>query len=155
MAPPASKEDAILRFTKSFNSLCRQRRQAGEDILPKEEDQQEMGCAFLYFGALSSCAPNLDMPGLWELTNAVGFPPADDGPDLIATFHEWNYSGSGEITWNDFVREMTTRINDPNHFEADPLPETIDQLETMVINRPAARAPEEYEIPDTPDSEPQ
>lgn len=154
IAAPATKEDAVLRFTKTFNSLCHQRKQAGETIVPKEEDQQELGCAFLYFGQLSSCAPNLDMPGLWELTNAVGFPPADDGPDLIATFHEWNYSGSGEITWNDFVREMATRVNDPNHFEADPLPETIDQLETMVIHRPEQRAPEEYEIPDTPDSEP-
>lgn len=89
---------------------------------------QAMGNAFLYYGALSSCAPNLDIPGLWDLTNAVGFPPGDDGPDLVATFHEWDVSGTGEITWNDFVREMTTRINDPNHFEADPLPETIDGI---------------------------
>ena len=89
---------------------------------------QAMGNAFLYYGSLSSCAPNLDIPGLWDLTNAVGFPPGDDGPDLVATFHEWDVSGTGEITWNDFVREMTTRINDPNHFEADPLPETIDGI---------------------------
>ena len=87
-----------------------------------------MGNAFLYYGSLSTCAPNLDIPGLWDLTNACGFPPGDDGPDLVATFHEWDVSGTGEITWNDFVREMTTRINDPGHFEADPLPETIDAI---------------------------
>jgi hypothetical protein len=57
------------------------------------------------------------------MTNAIGFPPADDGPDLLATFHEWDSSGTGEICWNDFVVEMTTRVNDPNHYEADLLPE--------------------------------
>jgi len=97
-----------------------------------------MGNAFLYYGALSSCAPNLDIPGLWDLTNAVGFPPGDDGPDLVATFHEWDVSGTGEITWNDFVREMTTRINDPNHFEAQPLPETIDGI--SIPDRPLGDA---------------
>jgi len=86
------------------------------------------GNAFFYYGATSSCAPNIDIPGLWALTNAVRFPPGDDGPDLVATFHEWDVSGTGEITWNDFVREMTTRINDPNHYEAELLPETIDML---------------------------
>lgn len=128
IAPPISKEDAILKFTTTFNKLCKRRKQKGDNIIPGEEDQQAMGNAFLYYGALSSCAPNLDIPGLWDLTNAVGFPPGDDGPDLVATFHEWDVSGTGEITWNDFVREMTTRINDPNHFEADPLPETIDGI---------------------------
>lgn len=157
IAPPLSREDAVIRFTKTFNKLCRQRRQSdgNGNIVPKEEDQQELGCAFLYFGSLSSCAPNLDMPGLWELTNAVGFPPADAEGDLIATFHEWNYSGSGEITWNDFVREMATRVNDENHFQGEPLPETIDQLETMVVHRGEPRGAEEFEVPETPDPEPE
>mmetsp|Transcript_20598 Transcript_20598/g.37039 ORF Transcript_20598/g.37039 Transcript_20598/m.37039 type:complete len:1111 (+) Transcript_20598:525-3857(+) len=128
IAPPASKEESAIKFTKTFNRLCKQRRQSGETLIPSEADQQEMGSAFLYYGQQSSCAPNMDIPGVWNLTNLVGFPPGDDGPDLVATFHEWDVSGTGEITWNDFVREMTTRINDPNHYEADPLPETIDQL---------------------------
>lgn len=128
MEPPASKEEALVRFATCFNRLCKDRKKKGSNIVPSEEDQQEMGNAFLYYGSMSSCAPNLDVPGLWDLTNAVGFPPADDGPDLIATFREWNYSGTGEITWNDFVREMTTRINDPNHFNAEPLPDTPDEL---------------------------
>jgi len=129
--PPASKEDAILTFTKCFNKLCRQRKESGKTVTPGEDDEQEMGCAFLYYGSGSSCAPNLDIPGLWDLTNACGFPPGDGGPDLVATFHEWDYSGSGEITWNDFVREMFTRVNDDNHFNADPLPETIDALANL------------------------
>jgi len=126
--PPASKIDAVLKFTKSFNKLMKLRKEKGEDIVPTEEEQQEMGSAFLYFGSTSSCAPNIDIPGLWALTNAVGFPPGDDGPDLVATFDEWDVSGTGEITWNDFVREMTTRINDPTHFDGAPLPATIDQI---------------------------
>jgi len=138
IAPPISKEDAILKFTKTFNKLCQRRKKNGDNIIPAEEDQQAMGNAFLYYGALSSCAPNLDIPGLWDLTNAVGFPPGDDGPDLVATFHEWDVSGTGEITWNDFVREMTTRINDPNHFEAQPLPETIDGI--SIPDRPLGDA---------------
>jgi len=128
IAPPMTKEDGILKFTTTFNKLCKARREKGDNIIPGEEDQQAMGNAFLYYGSLSSCAPNLDIPGLWDLTNACGFPPGDDGPDLVATFHEWDVSGTGEITWNDFVREMTTRINDPGHFNADPLPESIDQI---------------------------
>ncbi|CAJ1448770.1 unnamed protein product [Effrenium voratum] len=128
ISPPMTKEDGILKFTKTFNKLCRLRKQKGENIMPGEEDQQAMGNAFLYYGSLSSCAPNLDVPGLWDLTNACNFPPGDDCEDLVATFNEWDVSGTGEITWNDFVREMTTRINDPNHFEAPPLPETADMI---------------------------
>merc|ERR1719235_1968849 len=119
-----TEEIAVKRFNKTFNEMCRKKKANPDDVLVvPEEAQQEMGNAFLYYGSRSSCAPNLDKPGLWTMTNAIGFPPADDGPDLDATFDEWNYSGSGEITWNDFVREMATRINDPNHFEAEPLAE--------------------------------
>jgi len=122
---PATVEACVPKFNKTFNELCRLKKQNPDAVLvPPDEGQQEMGCIFMYFAGLSSCSPNLDKPGLWDLTNAVGFPPADDGPDLDATFEEWNYSGSGEITWNDFVREMATRINDPGHYEADPLDET-------------------------------
>jgi hypothetical protein len=96
-------------------------------VIP-EEQQQQLGVAFTFFANQCALAPALDMPGLWTMTNAIGFPPADDGPDLLATFHEWDSSGTGEICWNDFVVEMTTRVNDPNHFEADLLPEigTLD-----------------------------
>ncbi|CAE7596577.1 Anxa4 [Symbiodinium pilosum] len=128
IAPPLTKEDAVLKFTTTFNKLCKRRRETSGNIIPGEEDQQAMGNAFLYHGSLSSCAPNLDIPGLWDLTNACGFPPGDNGPDLVATFHQWDVSGTGEITWNDFVREMTTRVNDPSHFNADPLPETLDMI---------------------------
>lgn len=124
-APP-SREEAVLRFNRTFNRLCKQKHANPDDILvPPEDSQQEMGCVFMWFAAGSSCAPDLDKPGLWELTNACGFPPADDEGDLQATFEEWDYSGTDQITWNDFVREMATRINDPNHFEADPLPEEL------------------------------
>lgn len=122
--PPPSKERAVYQFNCVFNELCKKKKaDPGTMITPDEEAQQAMGPVFMYYGKLSSCAPNLDRNGVWDLTNAVGFPPADDGEDLTATFTEWNYSGSGEITWNDFVREMGTRINDPNHYEAEPLPE--------------------------------
>ncbi|CAE7768150.1 Anxa6 [Symbiodinium sp. CCMP2456] len=136
ISPPESKEQAILQFTMTFNRLCKMRREKGDNIIPTEEHQQAMGNAFLYYGSMSSCAPNLDIPGVWELTNACGFPPADDGPDLVATFHEWDVSGTGEITWNDFVREMTARINDPGHFNSDPLPETIGMI--SIPDRPRA-----------------
>jgi len=124
-APP-SQDEAVLRFNRTFNRLCKQKHANPDEILvPPEDAQQEMGCVFLWFAAGSSCAPDLDKSGLWDLTNACGFPPADDGEDLQATFEEWDYSGTDQITWNDFVREMATRINDPNHFEADPLPEEL------------------------------
>lgn len=122
--PPMSQDMAIYQFAKVFNEFCRIKKQnPGRQLQISDEAQQEMGTVFMFYGKSSSCCPNLDKRGVWDLTNAVGFPPADDGPDLVATFNEWDVSGTGEITWNDFVREMTTRINDPNHYEADPLPE--------------------------------
>lgn len=126
--PPPSKEHVVYRFCKTFNELCSRKREEGfVQIIPSEEEQQELGMVFMFYGQLSSCAPNLDRQGLWDLTNAcgasVGFAPQNDREDLDATFREWNYSGSGEITWNDFVREMTVRINDPNHYNAEHLPE--------------------------------
>jgi hypothetical protein len=122
--PPKSQEMGKFKFAQVFNQYCRKKRQNPDrQIVLPDEAQQQMGECFMFYGGKSSCAPNLDKKGVWDLTNAVGFPPADDGPDLVATFNEWDVSGTGEITWNDFVREMTTRINDPNHYEADPLPE--------------------------------
>jgi len=122
-APP-TMEEAVRRFNKTFNELCRKKKNnPDDDLVIPEESQQELGCAFLFWAARSSCAPNLDIMGLWDMTNAIGFPPGDDGPDLRATFREWDVSGTGEVDWNDFVHEMTTRVNDPNHFEADPLSE--------------------------------
>merc|ERR1712048_1410235 len=139
MPAPPSKKRVIEQFNKTFNELCAKKRAAPDDTLELTEDyQQELGSVFQYYGALSNCVPNVDKKGLWDLTNAVGFPPADDGPDLDATFDEWDYSGSGEITWNDFVREMATRINDPNHYNADPLPETVDCEEILTPSPPAA-----------------
>lgn len=125
---PASQEDSILRFNKTFNKLCADKKaNPGVHLELSEAAQQELGCAFLFWGAKSSCAPNLDIQGLWDLTNAlggeVGFAPQNDHEDLRATFQEWNVSGTGQIDWNDFVTEMTTRVNDPNHFNAQPLRE--------------------------------
>lgn len=122
--PPKSQEMGKFKFAQVFNQYCRKKKQNPDrEIALPDEAQQQMGECFMFYGGKSSCAPNLDKKGVWDLTNAVGFPPADDGPDLVATFNEWDVSGTGEITWNDFVREMTTRINDPNHYEAEPLPE--------------------------------
>jgi hypothetical protein len=123
MAPP-TQEEAVLRFNKTFNALCKKKKaNQGEHLKIPEAQQQELGVAFCYFANQCALAPSLDMPGLWTMTNAIGFPPADDGPDLLATFHEWDSSGTGDICWNDFVVEMTTRVNDPNHYNADLLPE--------------------------------
>jgi hypothetical protein len=123
---PVKKEDAVVKFNKEFNRLIKKKKANSDaEVVPTEDEMQVMGSVFMFYGKLSSCAPNLDKQGVWDLTNMVGFPPADDGEDLAATFREWDVSGTGEITWNDFVREMTTRINDPNHYEADMLPEVL------------------------------
>jgi len=117
-APP-TPELAIEHFRQIFVKLCRERAQMNPDrtLVPSEEDQQEMGMVFAYFGALCSCAPDLDKQGVWDLTNAIGFPPGDDGEDLDATFREWDLGGDQQVSWNDFVAEMTTRINDKTHYE--------------------------------------
>eukprot|EP00928_Gymnodinium_smaydae_P021600 TRINITY_DN18451_c1_g3_i1.p1 TRINITY_DN18451_c1_g3~~TRINITY_DN18451_c1_g3_i1.p1 ORF type:complete len:1466 (+),score=323.52 TRINITY_DN18451_c1_g3_i1:52-4449(+) len=130
-APP-SRKSALERFNKVFNELCQKKKASpDEDLRIPEQAQQEMASAFQYYGApeRSSSSPNLDRVGLWNLTNDCGFPPGDDTDDLDATFREWDVSGTGDISWNDFVREMTTRVNDPNHYEADPLPESYDDFD--------------------------
>jgi len=118
----------VRKFNVVFNELCAAKRANEGDELDMTEDQaQEMAGVFSYFGQTSSLKPNLDRQAVWDLTCAcgkdVGFCPQNDGEDLDATFDEWNYSGTGEICWNDFVQEMTVRVNDPNHYNAEPLPE--------------------------------
>jgi hypothetical protein len=125
--PPPSKDMALYQFAKTFNRLCKKKKEAeGSTIKPSEVDLQEMANVFMYYGKKSSCAPNLDRKGMYDLIMAAKFAPedwAEDNPDVDVTFGEWDYSGTGEITWNDFAREMTTRANDPTHYQADPLPE--------------------------------
>lgn len=157
IAAPADKYEALLMFTRSFNKMCKTRKEAGGDIPVPEVEAQAMGAAFLFYSQNSSCAPNLDKAGLWDFTNAVGFPPGDAGPDLDLTFNEWNYSGSGEIAWNDFVREMNTRINDPGHYNAEALPESAEGLDALNCGaswEDAAR-PEAEEDPPSEEDEPE
>jgi hypothetical protein len=121
-------KQAVRKFNIVFNELCRAKRaDSGNNLEIREDQAQEMAGVFSYFGQSSSCSPNLDRKALWDLTCAcgkdVGFCPQNDGPDLDATFQEWDYSGTGEIEWNDFVQEMTVRVNDPNHYKAAELPE--------------------------------
>lgn len=119
IAPPLTPEVAIEKFRLVFMNLCRIKAKNPEDnLIPSEEHQQDMGTVFAYFGSRSSVAPNLDRNGVWDLTSAIGFAPADQEEDLSATFWEWDYDGIGEISWNNFVQEMTTRVNDPNHWES-------------------------------------
>jgi len=127
--PPPSKDHALYQFAKTFNRLCdKKRADPSKEVVPTEVDKQEMANIFMYYGAKSSCTPNLDKQGVYDLIMASKFapddwPPPPNAPDLDATFNEWDYSGSGEITWNDYANEMRVRCNDPTHYEADPLPE--------------------------------
>merc|ERR1712048_768600 len=60
--PPPSEEESILRFNRTFNKLCKMKKSNPDEFLEiSEEAQQELGCAFLFWGAKSSCKPNLDM----------------------------------------------------------------------------------------------
>eukprot|EP00928_Gymnodinium_smaydae_P024001 TRINITY_DN19572_c1_g2_i1.p1 TRINITY_DN19572_c1_g2~~TRINITY_DN19572_c1_g2_i1.p1 ORF type:complete len:1389 (+),score=288.69 TRINITY_DN19572_c1_g2_i1:35-4201(+) len=148
-APP-SGPDAIYRFNKTFNELCRQKREnPDQQLVIPEVAQQELGCAFLFWSApdKSSCSPNMDMKMVWEMTNAISsaenrFCPADDGEDLKETFREWDIDGSGEIAWNDFVHEMNVRVNDPNHYNAPPLEENAPHYgnSEIAVGSPTKRA---------------
>jgi len=121
---PVKVTDCVLKFNRAFNeAMFNKRKNTSAHYEVPEEITQEMVAVFMFYTKNSSCAPNLDKRGVWELTNACGFPPADDGPDLDATFHEWDWSGTDEVTWNDFMVEITNRVNHTNHYEADPLPE--------------------------------
>jgi len=127
--PPPSRDHALYQFARTFNRLCRKKKADPDtDLVISEDDMQEMANIFMYFGQSSSCCPNLDIQCVYDLLMASHFVPDDYGPpsenpDMIATFNEFDYSGSGEITWNDYAKEMTTRCNDPTHYNADPLPE--------------------------------
>ena len=71
MAPP-TQEEAVLRFNKTFNALCKKKKaNQGEHLKIPEAQQQELGVAFCYFANQCALAPSLDMPGLWTMTNAL------------------------------------------------------------------------------------
>merc|ERR1719272_1224573 len=114
IAPPKNQDQAVHLFNKCFNRCCAKKKENPDQaIVISEAEQQQMAVIFSYFGKQSEIAPNLDRQGVWDLTNACGpgFTPGDDGEDLDATFDEWDVSGSGDICWNDFVAEMTVRVN--------------------------------------------
>jgi len=130
--PPPSSGMALYTFSCTFNKLCQKKKaDPSQTVTPTEMDYQEMANAFMYYGAKSPCAPNLDTQGLLDLLTATGFigettpgwPWTVDTPDMAATFLEWNYSCTGEICWNDFTTEMKERANCDAHYNADLLPQ--------------------------------
>lgn len=53
----------------------------------------------------------IDKWQLLDLLKAINQPPEDEEGDLDETFREINTSGSGRITWEEFLAEMTDRVH--------------------------------------------
>lgn len=49
---------------------------------------------------------------LLDLLLAIYQPPDNEDEDLDATFKEWDRKGNGKIDWDDFLAEVTQRVND-------------------------------------------
>jgi len=120
--PCANEEDCVRIFRDTFIKCCKgKKKEPDETYIIHEEEAQMLGMAFMFFGQNSSCTPDMDKQSIWTMTNAISsrFIPQNQEDDLDATFYEWNYSGSGQICWNDFVQEMQARVNDEQYWEAD------------------------------------
>ena len=111
--PLVKIEDAVTKFNKEFNRLCREKKANPDaEVLPSNDSQELTKCVFMYFGKTSSGIPYLDKKALWELNNKIGWLEwqTDSQERLLSDRRRELYLG-------DFRREMAVRINDTDHFD--------------------------------------
>jgi len=122
--PPApSQAEAVFRFNSTVNDLCRMRQASTEPLVIPERQQQELACAFMFWGSKSGVAPNLDRPAVGEMLR--GLRMEADPSALPQVFRTWDSDGDGAWDWNDFVRFVAAKVNDPGFADQKPLGELI------------------------------
>jgi len=69
---------------------------------------------------------------LLDLLLAIYQPPDNEDEDLDATFKEWDRKGNGKIDWDDFLAEVTQRVNDKISCSG---PERFAEIYRGMLNR--------------------
>eukprot|EP00927_Polykrikos_kofoidii_P027340 TRINITY_DN2408_c0_g3_i1.p1 TRINITY_DN2408_c0_g3~~TRINITY_DN2408_c0_g3_i1.p1 ORF type:complete len:554 (+),score=100.92 TRINITY_DN2408_c0_g3_i1:86-1747(+) len=96
------------RFGEHFNQMCN-RAKAGEDPAPTVAERGVLRMVwYTYVGGQEG----IDKMGLLGLLKGIDQPPANETTDLEETFKEINTTGSGLITFEEFVKEMEQRARD-------------------------------------------
>eukprot|EP00746_Dinoflagellata_sp_MGD_P051848 gnl/MRDRNA2_/MRDRNA2_23046_c0_seq1.p1 gnl/MRDRNA2_/MRDRNA2_23046_c0~~gnl/MRDRNA2_/MRDRNA2_23046_c0_seq1.p1 ORF type:complete len:279 (+),score=59.65 gnl/MRDRNA2_/MRDRNA2_23046_c0_seq1:84-839(+) len=97
------------KFAEIFMSMCARARQ-GKFKGPTKEEHTVLKSLWDVFSM-----PHRGKINKWQLLDllkAINQPPENEEDDLDATFKVWNTNGDGNIDWDEFSREMNTRVQD-------------------------------------------
>ncbi|CAJ1439401.1 unnamed protein product, partial [Effrenium voratum] len=96
------------RFQEIFEHMverCRQRQFHG----PTQEEEKVLRSLWDHYAMPHK--GRIDKWQLLDLLKAINQPPENEEGDLDETFREINTSGTGRISWEEFLAEMTERVH--------------------------------------------
>jgi len=97
------------RFAEIYSQMSK-RKQLGKFNGPTPEEKDVLISMWSVYGM-----PNRGKINKWQLLDlltAIGQPPQNEAEDLDQTFKEWDSKKDGWIDVDEFLQEMTQRIND-------------------------------------------
>lgn len=97
------------RFAEVYEAMLK-RKQAGRFKGPTKDELEVLKSLWNIFGM-----PNKGKINKWQLLDlliSICQPPLNEGPDLDATFQEWDTKKDGVIDWDEFLQEVIQRVND-------------------------------------------
>lgn len=97
------------RFAEIYSAMCK-RKNKGTFKGPTKDETDVLTSMWNVYGM-----PNKGKINKWQLLDlltAIKQPPQNEGEDLDATFGEWDTNSDGWITCEEFLQEMTQRVND-------------------------------------------
>jgi len=97
------------KFAQIYEQML-ERRNRGHFQGPNEEELEVLRSLWNVYSM-----PNHGKINKWQLLDmlmAIYQPPSNEEADLDATFQQWDTKCDGKIDWDEFLQEMTTRVND-------------------------------------------
>merc|ERR1712187_596032 len=103
------------RFAEIYEAM-RERKKRGQFKRPLDKELEVLNSLWNVYGM-----PNKGRINKWQLLdllNAIGQPPENEDEDLDETFKEWDTKKDGWIDRDEFISEMTQRVNDGMDYNA-------------------------------------